>query len=105
MSKKILVPEDPNVRHCSMCGKEFEKESIVVKDQDLCPECRKQCEGMAYIYCNTCKEIVTRVNPGLAACGHMILPGSVLHVNECPSCHPAIIESIPVEFKDYEKGR
>lgn len=105
MSNKILLPDDPNISHCTICGKEFEKDLLILKDQDLCSECRKTFANMAYIYCNTCKTIVTRVTPGMSGCGYLVVPGAILHVNACPKCRPGIVKSIPIEFENYEKGR
>ena len=90
---------------CTMCGKRFEKEPLVVKDGDLCPECRKTYGGMAYVFCLTCKKITTRIVPGLSAQGILVKPGDVLHVRECPTCHPGIIRSVPIEFDSEEMLR
>lgn len=99
--KVLYVPTDANKNICTMCGKEFDKEAIVVKDWDLCPDCRKTYGDMAFLYCLTCKQIVTRIPTGLSM-GILIKPGDILHVKECPTCHPGIVKSIPIEVQKYE---
>lgn len=104
-SPSILVPEADGIRTCTMCGKKFERDPILVADADLCPECRKTYGGMAYVFCNTCQKIVTRLKPGLSAKGYLVTPHEILHVPECPGCHPGIVQSMPLEFIEYEKIR
>lgn len=101
---KLAIPVSENMKICTMCGKEFEKDVILVKDGDLCPECRKQYGNMAYIFCNKCNAVVTRIQPGLAM-GLLIKPGDMLHVNECPQCTPGVVKSIPVEVEEHAKGK
>ena len=103
--KKLYIPVAADKRICTMCHKEFDKEPLLVKDWDMCPECRKTYGDMAYIYCNTCKAIVSRATPGLIDGWYLLKPGDILHVNECPVCHPGIVKSIPVEMQGHETGR
>lgn len=101
----LMMPEKSDTRTCTQCGKAFEREPLVVKDGDLCPDCRKTYAGMAFVYCMTCKAVVSRVEPGIASNGYLVKPGDLLHVKACPVCSPGIIESIPVEFTGNEKVR
>ena len=107
MDSDILVPVKSGMSKCSMCGSEFKADLIIAHDSDLCPECRKKYGGMAFVYCNKCKAIVTRIPPGLAM-GMFIKPYDLLHVNECPKCTPGVVKSIPVEveaFRNEKSGR
>lgn len=101
---ELIVPVKSGNNVCTMCGKEFEKDPIIVVDGDLCPECRKTYGGMAYIFCMKCNAVVTRVKPGLAM-GLLVKPGDMLHVSECPQCTPGVIKSIPLEVMQNDKSR
>lgn len=96
--QSIAVPVAVGKVKCSMCQNVFDDEPIKTRDSDLCPECRKKYGGMAFVYCNKCKAIVTRIPPGLQM-GILIKPYDVVHVRECPACSPGIVKSIPVEVE------
>ena len=96
----LLVPTAASEAVCPTCGKIFEKPVILTRDANLCPDCRNTYKDMAYIYCLKCKEVVTRLNPGMSAKGYLVKPNEVLHVRECPRCCPGVIQSIPVEFEE-----
>lgn len=96
--QSIAVAVPTGKAKCTMCGGLFDDEPIKTKDSDLCPECRKKYGGMAFIYCNKCKAIVTRIPTGMAM-GILIKPYDILHVNECPQCTKGVIKSIPLEVE------
>ena len=106
MSSEIVVPIKCGKSKCTMCGDEFDSDLILTHDSDLCPECKKKYGGMAFVYCNKCEAIVTRIHPGLAM-GILIKPYDVVHVNECPQCTPGVVKSIPVGVESFrnEKSR
>jgi hypothetical protein len=97
-SQDLAVPVPAGKVKCSMCQNVFDDEPIKTRDSDLCPECRKKYGGMAFVYCNKCRAIVTRIPPGLQM-GMLIKPYDVVHVRECPACSPGIVKSIPVEVE------
>ena len=100
---EIAVPVPEGKRKCSMCGELFDKDVLIVKDGDMCPECRKRYGDMAFLYCNKCRTITARIPTGFAM-GLLIKPGDVLHVTECPKCTPGVVKSIPLEVQRNEKG-
>ena len=44
----LLVPTAAIEAVCPTCGKTFEKPVVLTRDANLCPECRKTYDGMAY---------------------------------------------------------
>ena len=102
---KIVIPVRRGINGaaiCSVCGKQFEPEPLLVRDCDLCPECRKTYKDMAFAYCMKCKAVVTRIPAGIMM-GLIVKPGDILHVTECPVCTPGVIRSVPIEVQKLNK--
>jgi hypothetical protein len=100
---EIAVPIPEGKRRCSMCGALFDEDALIVKDGDMCHECRKKYADMAFLYCNKCGAVAARIPTGFAM-GLLIKAGDVLHVTECPQCTPGVVKSIPLEVRRNEKG-
>lgn len=88
---------------CTICGKKFEKEPLIVLDWDLCPECRKTYGGMALVFCYGCNAVVTRVKPGFYK-DLLVKSGDILHIRECPKCNPKVTRSNFIELENNEKN-
>lgn len=87
---------------CPFCGKGFDQDNPLDADADVCPSCRPMARGKARVYCNACKTLVFRVEPGMYGT-FPVKAGDVLHVDHCPKDTPGLKHSPVIEQDEWEK--